>query len=695
MALDLKDIVSSVNIASELDDQKLIDIGNRVVNGFKADEDSMAEWLSDVKRVEELASLHSRKKSTPLPNSANVKLPIITKACYEFSSTTYPEIVKDDRVVQAYIIGKDVDGTKSTAAKKVTEFMNFQLLIDQQDWELDLNRLLVMLALVGFVCKKTYYDPVCDKIKSIMCDPKELIINSNSKSLEDAPRISQILHLRLNDLIEKKNKKVNKVPVFLEAPVKELEEQSAGDYLDKPIDLIEQHCKLDLDEDGYSEPYIVTVIKDSGKVLRIVARYTKEDIHKEDGRVCYITPIKCFVDFHFLPSPKGKFQSVGFGLLLLHLTDSANSCINQLLDAAQLSNMRGGYRDARLKIIASGNSLHDPGEWKDVKVQTGATLKDGLLPIDYKEPSSVMYQLLGLLIDVSRDLTSSAEINNGTQSSENAKTGATIALQNEGKKMVNSINKGLYRSLTVEFRQLFALNGLYLDKYTKRNISTKQYNVGAILEVSQDDFDVTKVTMYPVADPSLSSAQQKLANAQTILSFMQAGLNIDRDKATKFILAQTNIPDIEALMPDPNQPAPPNPEAIKIQADIQNMSETNKLKAHELDLRGQELELQSRKVEAEIKEIEASAVEHLAKASSEDTKHTLQDLKIQIDALLAQQDKQVELAKMQHEKETQALAQQHEARLQQSDQAHQQQLADQQAQQEAQNAQEGSGTLPE
>ncbi len=663
----IKEYSNSINIAADLSEDELMTIGNKVLVGFNEDLQSMAEWLSDVQKIEDLASLQVKKKSTPLPNSANIKLPLITKACYEYASTAYPEIIKDDQVVQGYVLGKDFDGKKAAQALRTTKYMNYQLLYEQQDWQLEHDRLLNRVALVGFLCKKTYYDPIRQIVKSELCDPKELIINADVKSLEDASRITQILHLRLNDFVSAKNKEISGVPIFLAAPVDDLVLQNEKDELDKPIDILEQHCKLDLDKDGYSEPYIVTVTKHDGKVLRIAPRFTETDIYIENGKVCHITPTKCFVDYHFLINPKGKFQSVGFGQLLLHINEASNSVMNQLLDAGQLANMQGGYRDARLKMIPSGNSLHDPGEWKEVKVMTGTDLQQGMVPINYKEPSTVLYQLLSLLIDISRDLTSSAEINNGTQSSQNAKTGATIALQQEGRKTITAINKRHYTSMTNEFRQIFALNGIYLDKKVRKNV------IKDVLEVSQADFDVSNVSMFPVADPTLSSASRAMGEVQFIHSVMQLP-GVDPLKATKMILTKSNIPDILEILADPNQQQPPNPEVIKLQAEIADKAEKNKLAGHQLELDEKNQIIEALKAEAEIELKKAQAVNQIAQAESVPVANQLEDANLQLAAITKQIDSQMGLAQQSHEKDIQAAEQAHQQQLQQADQAHQQQM---------------------
>src|SRR6185437_72777 len=162
MSLDLlKQFVDSDNIAEEFDEEKLQKIGNHCRSMYDDDHASMANWLQAVKKVIELSALVGGPKNYPLPNSANVKFPLITKACSEFSSRVYPEIVKDNKIVRARVIGKDpypITDPKSKAAlaERVTSYMNYQLLEKNEDWELQLDRLLTLLSLIGFLCTKTY-----------------------------------------------------------------------------------------------------------------------------------------------------------------------------------------------------------------------------------------------------------------------------------------------------------------------------------------------------------------------------------------------------------------------------------------------------------------------------------------------------------------------------------------------------------
>ncbi|HEY3526672.1 MAG TPA: hypothetical protein VGK47_10775, partial [Nitrososphaeraceae archaeon] len=236
MKYDIKEFAGMTNIAieAELEKDLLYKIGNRVLLGFNTDNDSQAEWMADVGKVEELVSLISKTKNTPLPNSANVKYPIVSKACYEWSARVYPEIIQDSKIAKYRVIGKDPLNEKAKQGANVSEFINYQLLLDPEnpEWETQFDRLLFDLGMIGFLCTKEYYDPVCDKVKSIVVPYKDLIINSNEKSLETCRRISHVLHYHLNDLIESME-----ADVYCKEPIEKLIKEYKDDELDPKIDV--------------------------------------------------------------------------------------------------------------------------------------------------------------------------------------------------------------------------------------------------------------------------------------------------------------------------------------------------------------------------------------------------------------------------------------------------------------------------
>lgn len=648
----LKELVNLDNIAEELDEKELEKIGQHILAGFNEDLNSASEWMQDVKKIMELASLKSTKKSTPLPDSANIKLPIITKAAYEYASRTYPEIVKDDKAVRTRVLGKDITGEKKKQAQRVEDFMNYQLLFQNTDWESGTDKLLTLLPIIGFICKKTYYDPIRTENRSDICDYNDLIINSKTRSLNDADRISHVIHLSLNDTIE-----YVRSGLYLEDPIKELLNQTADDQLRPSVDIIEQHCFLDLDDDDYQEPYIVSILKESGKIVRICARYSKDDIKYKNNKVQYIDAIQYFTDYHFLISPKGEFQSVGLGILLLYLNETSNTLLNQIVDAGSLANLQCGYVDSRAKMIDAGNSLHDPGELKKIKTANGMTVKDSVHMINFKEPSSVLFQTLGLIMDSARDLSSITDVMTGASGTDNTKTGAVLALQEEGRKMYNSVQKRVYRSQSAEFKKLFKLNQEYLDPKVYINVLDDE------LAIAKDDFNSENVNVIPVADPTLSSESSRVIKAQFLAGTM-AFPGVRPEKITRRIYESTNIENPDELLLSEKEleqaRQTPNPEIIKVQADIERSAQDVNAKHRELDIEEKRIQMELYKTQCECLKLKSDAILNIAKAESLEAGEQTQMYMKQLDMLSQNIENQMRMTEMYHERQIQGQQQEHE-----------------------------------
>lgn len=650
----LKKFADMDNIASELDEDELREIGMKCLSHFDDDKASMADWLADVRKVMDLASLIGGPKNYPLPNSANIKFPLVTKACYEFTSRIYPELVKDNKVVRARVIGKDISlptdpQSKTAIATRVASYMNYQLLEKNTYWEQDLDRLLNLLALIGFVCKKTYYDPIKRDVCSDLCEWQDLIIHSDVRCLEDARRVSHVLHLHLNDLISG-----SRAELFLEEPIDEIIERHDDSLAKNLVDVVEMHTYLDLDDDDYEEPYIVTFLKDSGKVLRIKARFETDEMEEgqyksievKKNKIVCIRPIQHFTDFHFLVNPKGKFQSVGFGTLMSSLNNAINSLMNQLLDAGQLRNLQGGFIDSRFSPVATGNTLTRPGEFVKLKAVTpGMSLKDGVFPFNYNEPSQVLMTLMGTLVDSGKDLSASSDVMTGNTNPENSKTGATLAMMKEGEKVHTAIQKRVYRSMGSEFRKIFHLNSQYLDPRVYLEVVGDD-SQGQELSISQSDFDESKIKVLPVADPNIGSDMQRAARAQ-ILAGIQTLPGVDALKVTQRLVMSLDIEHPEELLADPKAQQAPNPEIIKLQAEVQQKEVEAQQKDRELDLEEKRLQLDMMKVQSEIILNRANAMKSVALADQAKATTQIDAYDMQLNAIESQLNHMVGLHDLQ------------------------------------------------
>jgi chaperonin GroES len=595
--MDINAILGSINLVDELDEEELAKIGDDVTTAYEQDKNSRKEWETQNDEWMKLALQVKEEKNHPWPKAANVKFPLLTTAALQFASRAYPSLVPSFDVVKAKPIGSDDANTAAEVAEKISTHMSYQLFYEMDDWEEEMDKLCFILPIIGCCFKKTYYSPMKGHNCSELVLPKDLIINYHAKSLEKASRKTHLLWLTPTEIKERQQSgffiELDKDlgPGTVTQKTAGLQDKTLPPSNDEeaPRCILEQHTRLDLDDDGYKEPYVVHVDLETRQPLRIFPRFRKEDVHlKEDNpaKIAFIKPIEYFTKYDFLPNPDGGFYGVGFGLLLGSLNESANTLINQLLDSGTLNNLQSGFLSKGLRIGKTGPVKLGPGEWQWVN-NTGDDLKKGIFPLPTKEPSNVLFQLLGTIVQSGKELASIAEIFTGKMPGQNTPASTTMATIEQGLKVFTSIYKRIYRSLGKEFEKLFELNAVYLEDgvqqftYERDGVVTDQL-------ISKDFYKQAKVKIVPAADPNMVSETQKLLKFQGLLELMQYG-TMNPQEVTKRGLEMQGQSGIAKLME-----APPPPEDPKITiAKMQNAIEEKKLQLEQMKLMSESQKRQS------------------------------------------------------------------------------------------------------
>jgi chaperonin GroES len=497
--------------------------------------------------------------------------------------------------------------------------MSFQLLEEDEDWESEMDKVLITQPIVGCAFKKSYYDPIKKHNISENVLAKDLVVNYWTKSLETAPRITHVLQMSRNEIYERTarglwvngvsdGRQQGDASILSNSGLQGVQDTAQGltppDPTDSstPIEILEQHCHIDFDDDGYAEPYIVYVRRDNKKVARIVARYSEGDIEMSGDKVLSIKAEQYFTKYPFVPSPDGGFYDLGFGVLLGPLNESINTIINQLVDAGTMANTAGGFLSRGIKL-RGGNYSFNPMEWKHVDT-TGDDLRKGIVPLPVREPSQVLLTLLNLLINYGERIGGSVDILTGQNPGQNTPAETTRTMAEQGMKVFNGIFKRTYRSLKQEFRKLYRLNQIFIDENT-RYISNAEKE-GMILVT---DYDGPVTDVMPTADPSITSDAQRNAQAMAIAMRVQANPGLYNSyEVERVFLKAMKFPDIDRVLPDPRGPnaIPPaqNPkvqiEQMKMQA--KQASDQLNMKMGLMKLMG-EAELN----QAKIQKLEAEA----------------------------------------------------------------------------------------
>jgi hypothetical protein len=316
----------------------------------------------------------------------------------------------------------------------------------------------------------------------------------------------------------------------------------ASDYNEYTI--LEFHVDLELegvDDYDYAVPYIVSILEDSGEILAIRRNWNQNDELMKKKEY--------FVHYKFLPG----LGFYGFGLIHMigGLTKSATSILRQLIDAGTLSNLPAGFKARGMRVQGEDEPLR-PGEFRDVDVP-GGTIRDALLPLPYKEPSGVLAQLLGVLVDSGRRFASIADMQVGDIGSQQLPVGTTVAMLERGTKVMSAIHKRLHFAQKKEFR-------LLANIFAKSLPPSYPYEVvGGPREIKQVDFD-NKVDIIPVSDPNIFSMSQRVMLAQQQLQMATQAPQIhNMREAFRRMYEALEVENIDSILPPPMEVPPRDP----------------------------------------------------------------------------------------------------------------------------------------
>jgi chaperonin GroES len=469
----LQEWEQSPNIAGELTEDVRSQIASRVIDEYTIDKSSRADWENEAKLAMDAVLQKPEQKNYPFEKASNIKYPVLTSAALQFGARSYPAMVPGDRIVKVKIVGPDPMGLKQARADRVSTHMSYQLTKQMDGWEDETDMMCHQLPVLGDGFKKIYRDVENARNCSDFVSAMNVVVNQNTKSLRDVPRITHEIELYPYQIEER-----IRGETFLDfeysasggagIPKPDGTTDNPNDT-DAPHVFLEQHRFEDLDGDGLREPWIVTVHKDSGTCVRVVANYDLAKTRvREDGVIVRIPRRDYFVHFPFLPDPNGGFYGIGFGRLLRAIGEAVNTSLNQIIDAAHLQNAGGGFLGSGMNLKKAELRIA-MNEWKQINVP-GKNIRDAIVPHNFPGPSPVLFQVLGMLIDAGKQISNVQDILTGEATAQTMQPTTLLALIEQGLKVFTSIIKRLFRSMAQEFKLLYELNRRYPDEEEYQNV---------------------------------------------------------------------------------------------------------------------------------------------------------------------------------------------------------------------------------
>ncbi len=540
------------NLAEVLDDSVLGSLSSDLQNKVREDMESRSDWEEAIAKGLNLLGINYEDRSDPFLGASGVTHPLLSEATTQFQSQAYKEMLPSGGPVKTQVLGVATKQTEDQA-QRIKDFMNYQIMEIMEEYDPDTDQMLFYLPLTGSTFKKVYFDQTKQRAVSKFVPAEDLVVPYSASDLMTAERVTHVVKMSYNDL-----RKLQVAGVYKDV---ELSTTDSGEdegsiqgttdelqglhpnYSDDVYTLLEVHVDLDLegfeDPNGIMLPYIVTIDENSSQILSVVRNFREQDPLRRKRQY--------FVHFKFLPG----FGFYGFGLLhtIGGLSRAATSILRQLIDAGTLSNLPAGFKARGVRIRNDDEPLN-PGEFRDIDVP-GGDLKNSIIPLPYKEPSGTLAQLLGVVVDSGRRFAQVADAKISDVNSQ-APVGTTVALIEQGSKIISSIHKRLHYAQKQEFRMLAEI--------FSENPVPYPYFVGNVApEVMQQDFD-GRIDILPVSDPSIFSMAQRLSLAQTQLQMAQQAPQIHNQyEAFRRMYDALDIKNIDSILPPPQPPQPVDP----------------------------------------------------------------------------------------------------------------------------------------
>ena len=556
-----------MNLAEEMPERELGRIASELLSEFDANKASRQEWEDAYANGLELLGFSYEERTQPFRGSSGVTHPLLAEAATQFQAQAFNELLPASGPVRTTILGEETR-EKQAQSDRVRHFMNYYITNVMEEYTPELDQMLFYLPLAGSTFKKVYYDETMGRAVSKFIPAEHLVVPYETSDLETCPNITQVLRMSLNDL---RKKQVS--GFYLDIPVIPAQEEadSVGDEIDRidgvsasqiDYDCTILECHVDLDLEGYEDtdeggeptgikiPYVVTISQDNGQILAIRRNYREEDELKRK--------IQYFVHYKFLPG----FGFYGLGLIntIGGLSRTATAALRQLIDAGTLSNLPAGFKARGLRIRDDDDPLQ-PGEFRDVDAPGGA-IRDSLMPLPFKGPDQTLFQLLGFVVDAGQRFATITDMKVG-DGNQQAAVGTTIALLEQGSRVMSAVHKRLHYAMRLEFK--------FLARVMSESLPAEYpYSVeGADSSVKSTDFD-DRVDVVPVSDPNVFSQAQRIALAQTKLQLAGAAPEMhNMHEVYRDMYDALGVKDVDRIMrrvpdeePEPKDPAQENIDSL-------------------------------------------------------------------------------------------------------------------------------------
>lgn len=506
------------NLAEKIDSNIRRTMAEDLISLIKIDETSMGPWLGKAKGYLDKMEAERAEAQSREQQGAGEEDPPSTEM-------TLSAVVQFSARATGALLGEpDLAKASETGSEPLAAWVSTQLRTKDPNWILDTDPLVVHMSVTGLAWRKRAFDEYDKVFHSHFLPCTDVIVNSNVRNIERAPRITHQFErypYEIERSIERKHW-VDYDPIFDEADPQ------------KPKQFYEIDAWLDLDHDGIDEPWTIVISRDDfAEVVKIAPRWSKKTVVDNRDEL-FFNPIRRFYPYRFLPDPKGGFFPMGFGKLLSRVESAADSLLASITDTAKSEAQNGGV------MSGSGVGLSDSVVLKNNEITTlpmdGAPLANRFQAFPVKSVSAGSVTILEKIMTLADRLSGSLNLLENAPASMSATLAKGII--DGGQQMQSAVHRRMCASLTQEIHMFVQMADAY-DQLPKGVQATTVSGVAV------------------TADPQLATEMQRAALASIYMELMKQaseGVPWSMQELQLRITQVLRLPNGEKLIGQPKSP---------------------------------------------------------------------------------------------------------------------------------------------
>lgn len=563
---DTDDGGAIVRIGDEIDEEQTEEWFDNIVENFAEVEleKLSVRLLEDIERdkkardkrdqqYEEAIKRTGLGKEAPggadFEGSSKAVHPMLTQACVDYAARAIRELMPPNGPVRVYVPGDHPTVDRIEKADRKKAYMNWQFKTQMPDFRTELEQLLTQLPLGGSQYLRLVYDHKKKRPCPVFVPVDDVYLPYAASNFYTAERITYCEHITKFEFKQRQKSGMYRELPEGEVVTAQIPEETKAEAATAKIegkskdygynedglrDEFEVSCHAELEDEDESAPYRITIDSAARKIVAINRNWEEEDDAMQ--------PLYWMVEFPFVPW-RGAY-SIGLGQMIGSLSGAATGALRALLDSAHINNM-----PTLLRLKGANFS----GQSKELNVAEVTEIEGGIasddirkliMPVPYNPPSNTLFQLLGFLVDAGAGVVRTT-FENISQQNANMPVGTTLALIEEGMKVMSAIHLRTYHAMDYVIRLLHRIDRMYITEDDMKD------DIGEVL-AQRSDFELP-LDVVPTADPEVFSDVQRLAQLQIVADRAQAMPQLyNLRKVEERLLERTKIPNPdELLIPQP------------------------------------------------------------------------------------------------------------------------------------------------